>query len=219
MSKEAWTRTVGKFNQIFDLSFTPAQLKQKDQDLKKDFKVVEDLISKSGFGWDPDRMMVVAPDNVWSALRARKNKDALQWQEKSFPYFDDLFTLYDGEILLIDLAGLPFFLLIVNLFFRIMCVGRYATGRSGHGMDYYANNETQPSQVPNIIFTNIESSIHFGTEEDTGINWFCGSDTFNQVATNSTQVNNPAFAPSQATTAPVSSQHVRNPRPSSSTQE
>ena len=104
MSKEAWTRTVGKFNQIFDLSFTPAQLKQKDQDLKKDFKLVEDLISKSGFGWDPDRMMVVAPDNVWSALRARKNKDALQWQEKSFPYFDDLFTLYDGEILQIGRA-------------------------------------------------------------------------------------------------------------------
>lgn len=97
-SKEAWTSSVGKFNQRFDLSFTVVQVKQKEQDLKRDFKAVKDLISESGFGWDHDRKMVVAPDNVWAALEARKNKDALTWRGRSFPYYEDLFALYDGEL-------------------------------------------------------------------------------------------------------------------------
>ncbi|KAI4996347.1 hypothetical protein ZWY2020_048138, partial [Hordeum vulgare] len=84
--------------QIFDLSFTVIQVKQKEQDLKRDFKAIKDLISESGFGWDHDRKMVVAPDNVWL---------------------------------------------------------RYARGRSCHGMDYYANKATQPSQLPKITFTTI----------------------------------------------------------------
>ena len=97
-SKEAWESIVDAFNLKFGLSFASAQVKQKEQDMKKDFKVIKDLLSESGFGWDPDRMMVVAPDAVWAGLRARKNKDALQWQDKSFPYYDDLFALYDGEL-------------------------------------------------------------------------------------------------------------------------
>jgi hypothetical protein len=97
-SKEAWESIVYAFNLKICLSFASAQIKQKEQDMKKDFKVIKDLLSESGFGWDPDRMMVVAPDDVWAGLRARKNKDALQWQDKSFPYYDDLFALYDGEL-------------------------------------------------------------------------------------------------------------------------
>ncbi|KAF7000301.1 hypothetical protein CFC21_016235 [Triticum aestivum] len=120
-SKEAWTNIVAKFNQRFDVSFTVVQVKQKEQDLNRDFKAIKDLISESGFGWDRDRKMVVAPDNVWAALEARKNKDALFWRGKSFPYYEDIFALYDG---------------------------RYAQGRSCHGMGYYANKATQLSQLP-----------------------------------------------------------------------
>ena len=97
-SKEAWTNIVAKFNQRFDVSFMVVQVKQNEQDLKRDFKAVKDLIFESGFGWDRDRKMVVAPDNVWAALEARKNKDALFWRGKSFPYYEDLFALYDGEL-------------------------------------------------------------------------------------------------------------------------
>lgn len=54
---------------------------------------------ESGFGWDSNRMMVTAPPDVWATMEARKNKDALFWREKSFPYYDDLFALYDGELI------------------------------------------------------------------------------------------------------------------------
>ena len=120
-SKEAWRRIVDAFNTRFGLSLSVTQVKQKEQDLKKDFKAIRDLISESGFGWDRDTMMVVAPDSVWEELRARKNKDALRWQDKSFPYYYDIFALYDG---------------------------RYAQGRSCHGTDNYANKAPHISMEP-----------------------------------------------------------------------
>ncbi|KAF0920435.1 hypothetical protein E2562_035148 [Oryza meyeriana var. granulata] len=54
--------------------------------------------------------MVTAPQSVWDTFTARKNKDALHWRDKLFPYFDDLAPLYDG---------------------------RYAEGKTRHGMDHY----------------------------------------------------------------------------------
>ncbi|PUZ61242.1 hypothetical protein GQ55_4G260000 [Panicum hallii var. hallii] len=112
-SKEAWTNIVCRLNAKFGCSFTLNQVKQKEQDLKKDYRVVKELQEESGFGWDSERKMVTAPPNVWANFAARKNNsDALTWQDKSFPYFDDLFALYDG---------------------------RYAEGRTHHGMDHYAN--------------------------------------------------------------------------------
>jgi len=98
-SKDAWTSIVAQFNQKFSLSFSIGQVKQKEQDMKKEFRTIKDLVAESGFGWDSDRMMVTAPPDVWAAMEARKNKDALFWRDKSFPYYDDLFALYDGELI------------------------------------------------------------------------------------------------------------------------
>ncbi|KAL6627467.1 hypothetical protein ACP70R_031193 [Stipagrostis hirtigluma subsp. patula] len=173
-SKEAWSSIVVQFNQKFSLSYTAAQVKQKEQDLKKEYRVVKDLLAESGFGWDPDRKMVVAPDSVWKPLESRRNKDVLlQWRDKSFPYFDDLFALYDG---------------------------RYAQGRSCHGMDHYANKAKVPSealappllQVPEAPLNSPSpttpaaagaSSLNFeveGSRDDT--NWF-GNDAFSPFST------------------------------------
>ncbi|KAL6841819.1 hypothetical protein ACP4OV_028331 [Aristida adscensionis] len=88
-SKEAWTNIVCRLNAKFGVSFSLSQVKQKEQDLKKDYRSVKDLLAESGFGWDSQRMMVDAPENVWASFAARKNNEsALQWREKSFPYFD-----------------------------------------------------------------------------------------------------------------------------------
>src|SRR6266498_1791083 len=95
-SKEAWTNIVCRLNQKFCVSLSINQVKQKEQDLKKDYRSVKDLMAESGFGWDSERMMVEAPPSVWASFAARKNnKDALQWRDKLFPYFDDLASLYD----------------------------------------------------------------------------------------------------------------------------
>jgi hypothetical protein len=42
--------------------------------------------------------MVTTPANIWDNFATRKNNsDALNWQDKSFPYFEELHALYDGE--------------------------------------------------------------------------------------------------------------------------
>jgi hypothetical protein len=98
-SKEAWTNIVSRLNTKFGASFSMNQVKQKEQDLKKDYRSVKELLAESGFGWDKERMMVDAPASVWASFVARKNsKDALHWQDRSFPYFDALAPLYDGEL-------------------------------------------------------------------------------------------------------------------------
>uniref|UniRef100_M8AVC7 Isoflavone 2'-hydroxylase n=1 Tax=Aegilops tauschii TaxID=37682 RepID=M8AVC7_AEGTA len=83
----------------------------------------------------------------------------------------------------------------------------YAQGRSCHGMDYYANKATQPSQVtisdsqqlecpeencrsprPNLPAP-VESCMPNDTEEDNGsTNWFCTGDPLDLEEVNSTQV-------------------------------
>ncbi|CAN6182218.1 unnamed protein product [Urochloa humidicola] len=73
-SKEAWTTMVAEFNSKFSLSFTIAQVKQKEQDLKKEYRVVKDLIDESGFGLDSNRKMVTALDSVWKSLEQRRKE-------------------------------------------------------------------------------------------------------------------------------------------------
>ncbi|XP_040383913.1 uncharacterized protein LOC102711297 [Oryza brachyantha] len=129
-SKEAWTNIVCCLNTKFSTSFTTNQVKQKEQDLKKNYRSVKDLLHQSGFGWDSDRMMVSAPQSVWDTFADRKNKDAIHWRDKSFPYFDDLGPLYDG---------------------------RYAEGSTRHGMDHYAkktkNAPTHSTHEASVVDT------------------------------------------------------------------
>jgi len=73
-SKDAWTSIVTQFNQKFSLSFSIAQVKQKEQDMKKEFRTIKDLVAESGFGWDSNRMMVTAPPDFgqqWRHARIR----------------------------------------------------------------------------------------------------------------------------------------------------
>uniref|UniRef100_A0ACD5U7T3 Uncharacterized protein n=1 Tax=Avena sativa TaxID=4498 RepID=A0ACD5U7T3_AVESA len=118
---EAWTHIVSRLNQKFGVSFSVKQVKQKEQDLKKDYRSVKDLLDESGFGWYSEKNMVDASDSVWASFAARRNsKDALQWRDKSFPYYDELVPLYEG---------------------------RYAEGRTRQGMDHYASN-TKNALIP-----------------------------------------------------------------------
>jgi hypothetical protein len=129
---------------------------------------------------------VTAPPNVWANFAARKNNsDALTWQDKSFPYFDDLFALYDGEIL--DQQKVLFSNRSCNFFFspvlQCNCAGRYAEGRTRHGMDHYANkakNASNPStqqasaavtyQSPSPTWpAEFDSGLQFPFDEEAGV--------------------------------------------------
>ena len=152
-SKEAWTNIVCRLNAKFGTSFSLNQVKQKEQDLKKDYRSVKDLLAESGFGWDKERMMVDAPASVWASFAARKNsKEALHWQDRSFPYFDALAQLYDGEPYIVFFFS---FLCVFgwnhacHFFLWHHCSGRHAEGRTRHGMDHYAS-KAKDASVPSV---------------------------------------------------------------------
>ncbi|XP_066311596.1 uncharacterized protein [Miscanthus floridulus] len=154
-SKDAWTNIVRRVNAKFGTSYSVNQVKHQEQDLKKAYRSVKDLLAESGFGWDTERMMVTAPASVWSSFTARNNnKDAFHWQDRSFPYYDALSSLYDG---------------------------RHAEGRTHQGMDHYASKaknvlvpSTQTTQVADTYDSPSptlnapgESDLQFHLDEET----------------------------------------------------
>ena len=173
-SKDAWTNIVRRVNAKFGTSYSVNQVKQQEQDLKKAYRSVKDLLAESGFGWDTERMMVTAPASVWSSFTARNNnKDAFHWQDRSFPYYDALSSLYDGEAYIF--CTFLFACLFDFLNFR------HAEGRTRQGMDHYASKaknvlvpSTQTTQVADTYDSPSptlnapgESDLQFHLDEET----------------------------------------------------
>ncbi|KAI4996352.1 hypothetical protein ZWY2020_048143 [Hordeum vulgare] len=170
-SKETWTSIVGKFNQRFDLSFTVIQ-----------------LIYEIGFGWDHDRKMVVARDNVWAALETHKNKGALTWRGRSFPYYEDLFALYD-----------------VVMAWIIMRTKQH--NPHGFSITFTTIARARGICTPTpAIHAHGDSSMQFHIEEDSeNTNWLSSNNTFSQVEVNSTQGNDLTLHTPQVEAIPISS--------------
>ncbi|MBA0793041.1 hypothetical protein Gohar_017475, partial [Gossypium harknessii] len=64
--------------------------------LKKDWATVYDMLSgkeNNNFSWDEHRQMVVAEDAVWNSYIS-SHKAADQFRHRSFPYYDQLTSIY-----------------------------------------------------------------------------------------------------------------------------
>ena len=80
-------------NQFPRANFTVCQLKFREQRLKKDYFIVKSIVEKSGFGFDPLKKMPTTIDEKWDEL----STDQQKWRYKAFPYYDDLYAIYDGK--------------------------------------------------------------------------------------------------------------------------
>lgn len=95
-SSVAWNEMTRRFKAKFvDSNFSLKQLKEQERTLKKAYKTINRLRDLSGFGWDPTRKMVDAPEEVWAPI-LQTDKEAKRWYNKPFPYYDDLHSLYSG---------------------------------------------------------------------------------------------------------------------------
>ncbi|XP_039134237.1 uncharacterized protein At2g29880-like [Dioscorea cayenensis subsp. rotundata] len=111
-TKEAWNRILRDMVMKFpNLKCTVVQVKALEKELKKIYKLLKGFTELSGFGWDYEKNMVEATEEVWAPLLER-NKEARRWHQKPFPYFTALQEIYEG---------------------------RYAEGRRSRDVDYYAN--------------------------------------------------------------------------------
>ncbi|CAN6207650.1 unnamed protein product [Urochloa humidicola] len=94
-TKEGWNSMVTRLNNKYPVSkFNVPQLKDREQRLKKDHNIVKSIVSKSGFGWNPEIKMATAIDEKWKEL----SEDQQKWRNKPFPYYDDLYDIYDGKV-------------------------------------------------------------------------------------------------------------------------
>ncbi|PPE00443.1 hypothetical protein GOBAR_DD02539 [Gossypium barbadense] len=64
--------------------------------LKREWSIVYDMLNgqnNSGFGWDEHRQLVVAEDAVLESY-LKSHKEAAQFRHRTFPYYDQLTTIY-----------------------------------------------------------------------------------------------------------------------------
>jgi len=82
-TKEAWNNMAKRLNDKYPAAnYTVGQLKDREQRLKKDHNTVKSILSKSGFGWDPEIKMATAIDEKWKELSVTQQK----WRNRPFPY-------------------------------------------------------------------------------------------------------------------------------------
>jgi hypothetical protein len=94
--KEDWNDMAQRMNGKFvSTNFIVCQLKDREQRLKKDYNAVKLILSKSGFGWNTNLNMATTVLENWDELP----QNLQRWKDKSFPYYDDLVEIYNGNIL------------------------------------------------------------------------------------------------------------------------
>ncbi|KAG6826692.1 hypothetical protein H0H87_006689 [Tephrocybe sp. NHM501043] len=64
--------------------------------LKKEYKEVKQLKEHSGFGWDDEKGLVTAEDDVWERY-LEAHPDLKKWRKNSFLLFDEIAELVEGS--------------------------------------------------------------------------------------------------------------------------
>ncbi|KAI8566087.1 hypothetical protein RHMOL_Rhmol02G0012300 [Rhododendron molle] len=88
------------------MGYSVQKLKEKFTRLKHDLSVFKDLKDRSGFGWDPVRQTVTAPEPVWQEY-LQGHKDAKQFKSKGLDHYDLLVELCEGTLATGAFSGYP----------------------------------------------------------------------------------------------------------------
>ncbi|KAH1082862.1 hypothetical protein J1N35_022623 [Gossypium stocksii] len=73
-----------------------SNIQSRMRTLKRDWSTIYDMFSgknNNGFGWDKHRKLVIAECMVWNSY-INSHKEAAQFKHQSFPYYDQLTTIY-----------------------------------------------------------------------------------------------------------------------------
>ncbi|RCV25758.1 hypothetical protein SETIT_5G191300v2 [Setaria italica] len=81
------------------VSYTKAQIQDKECQLKRDYKMLKAARMQSGSKWNEQRNMVEGSTAMWENLMVTFSKiKKFQNNKASFPLFDALGALYDGHL-------------------------------------------------------------------------------------------------------------------------
>ncbi|AQK49037.1 OSJNBa0089K21.9-like protein [Zea mays] len=97
-SSEAWNRIVKLFHEKFPyVTFTKCQIQDKEKELKRDYKALKEARQQSGVSWDERLCRIEAKEPIWNNLTT-SNERLKKFRTKSFPLFEALGELHDGNI-------------------------------------------------------------------------------------------------------------------------
>ncbi|KAI8535653.1 hypothetical protein RHMOL_Rhmol10G0191000 [Rhododendron molle] len=82
------------------------RLKEKFSRLKRELTMFNELKDCSGFGWDPVKQTVTAPEPVWQEY-LQGHKDAKQFKAKGLDHYDILTELCEGTLATGAFSGYP----------------------------------------------------------------------------------------------------------------
>ncbi|XP_004979606.1 uncharacterized protein LOC101780370 isoform X3 [Setaria italica] len=97
---EGWNKMVKEFHlRNKSVSYTKAQIQDKECQLKRDYKMIKAARMQSGSKWNEQRNMVEGSASMWENLIVTFPKiKKFQNNKASFPLFDALGELYDGHL-------------------------------------------------------------------------------------------------------------------------
>jgi hypothetical protein len=61
--------------------------------LKKKYVIFRDLMENSGFGWDDERQIPTAPDDVWDRY-LQSHKNAAEFRFSTLPFYQELHLIF-----------------------------------------------------------------------------------------------------------------------------
>ncbi|KAH9823009.1 hypothetical protein DFH28DRAFT_881086, partial [Melampsora americana] len=93
----AWTAAVERLSLQFPPSYDVAQMKNHYTSITSQFWSVRDLKHASGTGWNEEEQRIVADAAFWTDWHISQ-KNARQWEKKSFPLYNALDTLIGHNI-------------------------------------------------------------------------------------------------------------------------
>uniref|UniRef100_A0A0E0KTI6 Uncharacterized protein n=1 Tax=Oryza punctata TaxID=4537 RepID=A0A0E0KTI6_ORYPU len=97
-TSEAWNKVVKEFRDRHPyVTMNKQQIQDKEKELKRDYRLLKEARKQSGASWDHQRCMIIADDAVCANIIQSNEKVRKFSKNKSFPLFDSLGELYDGQ--------------------------------------------------------------------------------------------------------------------------
>ena len=94
---DAWTRIEEKFKLKSGVSYTRVMLQNKFSHMKSCYNIFAQLASNSGFGWDDEKGLPTAADDVWERY-IKAHPKAAPYRNKPLQYYDELKSIFSGKV-------------------------------------------------------------------------------------------------------------------------
>jgi len=92
-----WNSIKRMFLSRTGLEMSTDQLTNRFAYLKADYFIFKSMKSNSGFGWDADRRLPTAPEDVWDRYLTI-HKKAAKFRTETFPFFDVMESILNGSV-------------------------------------------------------------------------------------------------------------------------